>query len=435
MKTKIKNIILLVSCIFIFSCGNYLDVIPDNIPTVDHAFKTRYQAEGYLYGIFSFIPNFFDGGSNPTIFGGDEVWYIDPVTEGMSTKLWYIAQGFQGTNSPLANYWASKQTNFDLNGGKTLFTALSDCNIFLENIDEPFDLDDDERDLWIAEVKFLKAFYHFYLFRMYGPIPLIKENLPIDARGEEAQRYREPVDEVVDYIVELLDEAAEGLPETILDIMADMGRPTKSIALALKAQTLVLAASPLFNGNTDYASIVDNRGIQIFPQTYSVEKWTRAAVALKEAIDEAHRAGHKLYDFKVMNPTNAAALNEKTILAMQVRGAATERWNEEIIWGYSADNGTMLQRQCLPQFATNQANTAGVLKEHAATLRIVEQFYTKNGVPIEEDKDWAGIDPMELRTATADDKYYIQQNAQTIQLHFDREARFYGNITFDKSTY
>jgi hypothetical protein len=33
---------------FTFSCGDYLDVIPDNIPTVDHAFKTRYQAEGYL---------------------------------------------------------------------------------------------------------------------------------------------------------------------------------------------------------------------------------------------------------------------------------------------------------------------------------------------------------------------------------------------------
>jgi hypothetical protein len=331
----------------------------------------------------------------------------------------------------LANYWVSRQTTFDANGGKALFTALSDCNIFLENIDKPFDLGDYERDRWIAEVKFMKAYFHFWLFRMYGPIPLIKENLPIDARGEEAQRYREPVDEVVDYIVELLDEAVENLPETITDIMAEMGRPTKSIALALKAQLLTLAASPLFNGNTDYASIVDNRGIQLFPQTYSAEKWQKAAEALKEAIGEAHGAGHKLYDFSVKNPAYAATLNEKTVLAMQVRGAATERWNDEIIWGYSASNGANLQQACFLAFAASHL----ARKSWAPTLRIVEQFYTVNGVPIEEDRDWAGTDPMELKTATADDRYYIQQNTQTVKLHFDREARFYGAIFFNGGTY
>jgi hypothetical protein len=42
---------------------------------------------------------------------------------------------------------------------------------------------------------------------------------------------------------------------------------------------------------------------------------------------------------------------------------------------------------------------------------------------------------MELRTASAADKYYIKQGFQTIQLHFDREARFYGSITFDGGTF
>jgi hypothetical protein len=428
---------------FTFSCSDYLNVVPDDIPTVDHAFKTRYQAEGYLYGCFSFLPDFFNAASNPALLAGDETWYIDPVA-GMSPDLWYIAQGFQGTNAPLADYWASQQNVYNssekkpgtyyLNGGKPMFTALRDCNIFLENIHLPFDLDDEERDRWIAEVKFLKAYYHFWLFRMYGPIPLIKENLPIDAQGEEVNRYREPVDEVVNYIVSLLDEAAAGLDLTITDMMLDMGRPTKPIALAVKAQVLTLAASPLFNGNTDYASIVDNRGVSLFPQTYDPGKWKRAADAAKEAIDAAHEAGHRLYDFRTKNPAYANSLNEKTILAMQVRGAATERWNDEIIWGYSASDGSLLQRACLPLFFSG-FNQGGSIKTWAPTLGVVAQFYTKNGVPVEEDKEWTGIDPMELRTATADERYYIQQNFQTIQLHFDREARFYGAITFDGGTY
>jgi hypothetical protein len=424
------KVLILVLCIFAFSCSDYLDVVPNNVPTVDHAFKSRHEAEGYLYGCFSYLPDFFDAASNPALLAGDETWYIaSPL--GMSSKLWYIAQGFQGTNAPLANYWSSQQ-NEDANGGKPLFTALRDCNIFLENIHLPFDLEDEERDRWIAEVKFLKAYYHFWLFRMYGPIPLIKENLPIDATGE-ALRYREPVDEVADYIVSLLDEAAEGLDLTIENKMSDMGRPTKVIALAVKAQVLTLAASPLFNGNTDYASIKDNRGIQLFPQTYDPEKWKRAADATKDAIDAANKAGNKLYDFQTKNPSYNG-LNEKTILAMQVRGAATERWNDEIIWGYVANDGSYLQRACLPTFFIDNRG-GGSIKTWAPTLSVVEQFYTKNGVPVEEDKDWVGINPMALRTATADDQYYIRQNFQTLQLHFDREARFYGAITFDGGTY
>lgn len=433
-KAKFLVCLLSMSCFLAVSCRNFLDVVPDNIPTVDHAFKTRYQAERFLYGCFSFLPNFADAGSNPALLGGDETWYIDPV-DGMNPRLWYIARGSQGSNSPLANYWASEQneSSYSLNGGKALFTALSDCNIFLENIHLPYDLYDDERNRWIAEVKFLKAYYHFWLFRMYGPIPLIRENFPISAKGEEAQRYREPIDEVVSYIVSLIDEAVEDLPLQIEDQTNEIGRPTKAIALAVKAQALTLAASPLFNGNPDYAGIVDERNIALFPQTYSAEKWQKAADALKAAIDIAHEAGHKLYDFSFTNPSNAVLLNEKTILAMQVRGAATEQWNEEIIWGDSETNTLALQRACHPVFFVNQ-NGGGLYRTFAPTLQVVEQFYTKNGVPIEEDTEWSGVDPMALKTATAADKYYIRENHRTIQLHFDREARFYGSVMFDGGT-
>jgi hypothetical protein len=298
-------------------------------------------------------------------------------------------------------------------------------------------LTDFERDRWISEVKFIKAFYHFWLLRMYGPIPLIKENLPVSAKGEDAQIYREPIDEVVDYIVLLIDEAVENLPLYIEDQLREIGRPTKAIALALKAQALTLAASPLFNGTATTPpsfSLIDNRGTQLFPQTYSVEKWQKAATALKEAIDAAHEGNHKLYDFKTKNPSYAAAMNEKSILAMQVRGAVIERWNEEIVWGDSRSNTGTLQSSCLPVFYTEHNNGA-LNKNYAPTFRIVEQFYTKNGIPIEDDDEWTGVDPMGLRTATADEKYHIQQNFQTIRLHFDREARFYASIIFDGGAY
>src|SRR5690606_38133836 len=102
-------------------------------------------------------------------------------------------------------------------------------------------------DRWIAEVKFLKAYYHFWLFRLYGPIPLIKENIPVSASVDEVKRKRSTVDECVEYMVELIDEAAPDLPKKIVNRTFELGRITQPIAFSLKAIVLVTAASPLFN--------------------------------------------------------------------------------------------------------------------------------------------------------------------------------------------
>jgi hypothetical protein len=426
---KLGKAIFLVFCLCLFSCSDYLDVTPDNIPTIDHAFKNRAEAEKYLFGCFAKLPQIANYGQNPAWLGGDEMWSITPAS--IDLTLWDIARGAQGANSPLSNYY-STQSDKDAHGGNYMYTALSDCNIFLENIHKPYDLRDNERNRWIGEVKFLKAYFHFWLFRMYGPVEVIRDNLSVNASKEEVQRYREPVDDVVTYIVQLLDEAIELLPPVVEDRTRDLGRPDQVIALALKAQVLTYAASPLFNCNPDYADFKDNRGTQLFPQDKSVEsaKWKRAADALKVAIDRAHQEKYSLFDFHTNYLANG--LNEKTILAMQVRGAVTERWNPEIIWGETAANG--LQQNTFPGF-TSAHDGGGATGNLAPTLTTVEQFYTKNGVPIEEDKDWTGIDPMEIRTATADDRQYIGQGRKTINLHFDREARFYSSIVFDGGTF
>ena len=426
----------LLVCLFTFSC-DYLDIVPDNTLTVDHAFKSRYEAEGYLYGIYGYLPPITDVTQNPALWGGDEIWLYREDNLVVDTRLWNIARGFQGTTAPIADYWASyaDQRRYSLNGGRPLFTGISDCNIFLENIEKVIDLSEHERTRWVAEVKFLKAYFHFYLLRMYGPVPIIRENLPMDDPGLQ---YREPVDDVVEYIVTLIDDAVPYLPPRIEDLMLEMGRATQAIALSVKAQALTLAASPLFNGNPDYASFTDKRGIPLFSQEYSAEKWKRAADALKQAIDAASGADGqdaRLFDF-VRETIYGNNLDEKTILAMQVRGAVTQRWNSEIVWGASNSNTGTLQRLCHPTFLSGHLAGIGLdYRSYSPPLHIVEQYYTKNGVPIEEDKDWANVDFYSLRAGDDEHRFYIAQGQQTMNLHFDREARFYGAITFDRGTF
>ena len=68
---------------------------------------------------------------------------------------------------------------------------------------------------WIAEAKFLKAYYHFYLMRMYGPLPIVRENIDVSSGVEAVRVSRDAVDEVARYIAELCDEAIPELPLVI----------------------------------------------------------------------------------------------------------------------------------------------------------------------------------------------------------------------------
>ena len=137
---------------------------------------------------------------------------------------------------------------------------------------------EEERLRWLAEVKVLKAFYHFWLLRMYGPIPIIRDNLYVGVSLEETQVSRNSVDSVVGYIVELIDEVIESdaLPGIISYIYTEQGRITLPIAKAIKAKALVLAASPIFNGNTDFSELIDDNGNFLVSQTYDPNKWVLA---------------------------------------------------------------------------------------------------------------------------------------------------------------
>lgn len=141
-------------------------------------------------------------------------------------------------NEPLVDYWNGTQW------GKAMFVGIRDCNVFIENIDKVPDLSAYDKETWKAEAKVLKAFYHFWMMRMYGPIPIIKENIPVSAGEDEVRVVRDKIDDIVTYIVSLIDESVEYLPLNIQNEAAEMGRITRPAAKAIKAKILAFAASP-----------------------------------------------------------------------------------------------------------------------------------------------------------------------------------------------
>jgi hypothetical protein len=390
---------------------------------LDNAFAMRSEAERYLFTCYSYMPR--DGSlpNDPAIVGGDEFWSIidPPGNYTFGDAMFRIARGLQNATSPFAgNYWTN------------LYQGLRVCNIFLENVDKVPDLDIWEKRQWTGEVIFLKAYYHFYLVRMYGPVPMLRENISISAPPEAVKVPREPVDDCFAYISELLDEAIRLLPMTVVNPTTELGRITKPIAAALKAKVLVTAASPLFNGNNDQATLANKDGTKLFNSEFVPAKWDSAVVACKNAIDICNQAGISLYHYQ---PRATVTLSDTVIQELTVRNAFTERWNSEIIWANTQTPQSDLrniQMEGPPNLdKTRWPDHERLRSQVNPPLKIAEMYYTNHGVPITEDKEWQSLNIMALRTGSAAERYYIKEGYTTVQLNFDREPRFYASLGFD----
>jgi hypothetical protein len=249
------------------------------------------------------------------------------------------------------------------------------------------------------------------------------------------------VDTCANYIVSLLNEAIPDLPEIITNNTQEDGRITRPIALSVKAKVLATVASPLFNGNEDYRQWKDKRDVLLVSDTYSSEKWERAAEAIGEAITACHYAGMELYRFNKNTAMNAYGMNDTVVKMMSVRKAITERWNRGIIWSDMHTFGSKgyinllydnLQWNLLPcVYPKDGGINTGVI---GASTAMAELFYTNKGIPINEDPAWnyAGRYGVRTSDAAAQHGSYIRLGEKSVALHFNREPRFYADLGFDR---
>ncbi len=424
---KIKYIILFLTVQVNISC-DFMDIVPDMIATIeDNAFSMRSQAEKFLFTCYSYLPNVGDMTNEPALLGGDEIWTSEDYTAATYARL--VARGNLTLGTPYFNFWSG---SFN---GKALFQGISDCNIFIANIDKVPDMNDAEKKRWKAEAEVLKAYFHFYLTRMYGPIPIKDVNLNVQDDTETTHVYRNTLDDCFRYMVNKVDSVIklDHLPVVIQDEATELGRLTKGIALMIKAKMLVTAASPLFNGNTDYIGFKDNRGIEIFNPIKTEEekraKWVEAAQACKDAIDFYNGITvDSLYHF------SDATLSNITCQKLGIRGAMTEKWNPEILWANSNNWPETYQIQSHPRdFNTDRAGSQTSNRNNfAVPLKIATYFYTKNGVPIEEDRTWDYNNRFVPRLIGDDQKYLLYVGGTTAGMNFDRELRYYASLGFDQ---
>ena len=428
MKIFIKLLFAGLPILLVTSCKKYLDVTPDNVATLSSSFTNANETQAYLFGCYSNMQKLGDVRYNAGFTTSGEV--IFPIDLNDKTTLggpggdagFTIMQGFQNAANPLLNFWDG------YNQGLNLWQSIRMCNTFLDNVNTPLDLPAYQKTRWVAEAKFLKAYYHYWLIRMYGPIPIADVALPINATSDQVRTPQQSVDSCFNYVVHLLDTAIAGLPPVIQNTAAEQGRITSTIALALKAEVLATQASPLFNGNSDYAGMKGKDGKPFFSAAADPAKWQRALDACKAALTAANAAGASLYQFKLNG--DVAHMSDSTKKLLTIQGAITDSWNSEQIWSLNFQyNWQYMTAARVNQDAA--ANLFAVYSNFSVPVAESELFYTNNGVPINEDKTWDYANRYKLQQGDSAHVYYIKKGYTCPKGNFNRENRYYADVAFD----
>ncbi len=221
---KILTIIALVATLFTTttSCEDFLTEEVRGQQNLDSYFAGIEEAEAYITGCYEAL----------TCSGWWQINTVWLLSEMCSDDAWmgnttqsqsdYISlahyQGNGASNGPISNFWQYR------------YKGILRCNVGIERIAELEVEDTELRDRFVAEARFLRAFYYFDLVRNFGGLPLVTGFLmPDEIQGIT----RSSTEEVYAFIEEDLKAAAEILPQRSEYSVNDMGRATRGAALGL----------------------------------------------------------------------------------------------------------------------------------------------------------------------------------------------------------
>jgi hypothetical protein len=166
-----------------------------------------------------------------------------------------------------------------------LFRTINAANTAINGV-EGMEIGDaiseEEKNLLLAEARFLRAHEYFYLLRLFGGVPIQTE--PTE-NPEKATNPRSSAQAVFDLIESDLKFAQQYLPVNWAGGFPDDGRCTKGSATATLAQLYCIASGAQFKGNDGVGGDANFNNLGTY--------WNEARAELASMIDESNPAQAK----------------------------------------------------------------------------------------------------------------------------------------------
>ena len=373
--------------LFVSSCvdqvkfgDSFLEKAPGVAVTQDTIFGKATYARAFLWNTYSklyyALPvywNTVEGKMNTGIFEMmSDCWHSHTDWNGINRK--YYSGSYKAGDED-----SSDDTRFGYTK-ENCWEAIRAALLFVENVGRVPDMEDAEKKRLAAEAKVIVASRYFDLFRHFGGLPLIKETYDVQPSYELP---RATVEETVNYMINLLDEAA-ATPELPWDLGTDdtnwQGRFTKAAAMGLKCKILLFAASPLFNDDEPYCTEPPQDAVtnhQVWYGAYKPELWEQCWQACDDFFKELQAKGY----YELTQATEATAKgyrdaynkayftrenNKELLISTHIsRFSKFNSWDE---WQYifvNSGNGTVITGGLTP------------------TLEFMEMFPMSKGEPFQ----------------------------------------------------
>lgn len=163
------------------------------------------------------------------------------------------------------------------------YNVIRDCNVFIKYIYRVpliLLLPDGRKAIGAlrSEARFLRAFTYYRLLQRYGGVPLVGDTL--FSITDNVQLPRSSFSDCVNYIVSECNNIKDSLRTAMGVDAGNYGRITREAAMALKTQTLLLAASPLYNGG----NIDGSDPLTGYP-SFDATRWQAAAQAAQDIMN------------------------------------------------------------------------------------------------------------------------------------------------------
>ncbi len=251
MKTKIYQILIAAcaACV-LTSCSDFLDEHVPQGTLSDEQVKTPENAEAMVVSAYAIFTTAEDINSSFSMWNFD-VRSDDAYKGGSGTSdgdvfhQLEVQQGVLTTNWNINDMWVR------------LYNSLSRVNSAIALLNETGD-DYAMKQQRQAEMKFLRAYGHFLLKRLYKNIPfVVNENLTYDEYNELSNRAYSN-DEGWQLIIDDLMEAYKTLPQT----QQDKGRPTKAAAAAFLAKVYLYKAYHQDDANSNQVTSINQADLE-----------------------------------------------------------------------------------------------------------------------------------------------------------------------------
>jgi len=290
-----KNIILTLAALACLSaCDLFLEMpeVTGNVYKED-VFSNKKDAEGMLWRAYH----------RALREGLPEGWQINHGTlasfSGEITRGYSWHAGYNlvvnGPNPAPADGYQGFPADYDEN-----WEVIRACWIIIANIDTVAEISDEMKEYMKGEAYGLIAYRYMGMFYRWGGVPIVRQ---ANEMTDDINFPRASAQETVNYTLELINEAAQRLPDTWVDIEAGdgdkwVGRLTKGAVLAMKARLLTFAARPLFNSVKPYT---EEFGLKfsgeskiVWMEGYDEQRYRDAIQAHLDVLDWASKNGKHL---------------------------------------------------------------------------------------------------------------------------------------------